>query len=293
MNQESPPKDILFLTKVLPYPLNGGAKVRAYYMLRHLAQNYRVTLVSFIRDDDHPEFNEHLQQYCYAIHTVPIKRSILKDASSLAESLLTRMPAVIVRDRQPAMLRRLAQLVGERDYAIVHADQTEMAQYAQYAADAASNRPAIVLDQHNALYLLVARQAAHEPGWRKVLWRREAGLLRTYEAGLMRHFDHILTVTEEDAVALEKLLPVEEHAGFRQRHTTLPICVDPENQPAVRPKDEGLHILHLGTMFWPPNIEGVWTRSVSRGAATVAGYLLHHCRQRPPKRSQSTCGAWV
>ena len=65
---------ILFLTQVLPYPLVGGAKIRAYYMLRHLAQTHRVTLVSFVREDDRMEDVAHLA-HCAAVHTVPMVRS--------------------------------------------------------------------------------------------------------------------------------------------------------------------------------------------------------------------------
>ena len=43
---------ILLLTQVLPYPLDAGPKVRAYTMLRHLAQRHAVILVSFVRPDD-------------------------------------------------------------------------------------------------------------------------------------------------------------------------------------------------------------------------------------------------
>ena len=79
---------VLFLTQVLPYPLFGGAKIRAYYMLRHLAQTQAVTLVSFVRDDDRPEDIGHLQYYCAAVHTVPMQRSGLKNVAALLESVV-------------------------------------------------------------------------------------------------------------------------------------------------------------------------------------------------------------
>jgi polysaccharide biosynthesis protein PslH len=40
---------VLFLTQVLPYPLDAGPKVRAYYVLRQLSAQHEVTLVSFVR----------------------------------------------------------------------------------------------------------------------------------------------------------------------------------------------------------------------------------------------------
>jgi hypothetical protein len=82
--------NILFLTQVLPYPLVGGAKIRAYYLLRQLAKSHQVTLVSFVRDDDRPEHVAHLRTFCQAVHTVPMARSWVKNVRSLAESVIYR-----------------------------------------------------------------------------------------------------------------------------------------------------------------------------------------------------------
>jgi len=81
---------LLFLTQVLPYPLDAGPKVRAYYMLRHLAGRHRVTLVSFVRPDDRPEYIEHLRTIAHAVYTVPMRRSL---ARNLAAGLGACSPA--------------------------------------------------------------------------------------------------------------------------------------------------------------------------------------------------------
>lgn len=254
---------VLLLTQVLPYPLTGGAKIRAYYMLRHLSQRHEVTLVSFVRDDDTPDAADHLRQYCRAVHTVPMQRSRLRDGLAFVESLFSGRPASIVRDRVPAMQALLRRLARETPFAVIHADQTAMAQYALYAREAYApeRRPQILLDQHNAMYLLVQRQAGYESGMQRLIWQREARLLRRYEIDLVQQFDHILTVTEEDRQALLNLFstprsePLREQ--LRQKFTSLPICVDPADKAPVVYKDQGPNILHLGTMFWPPNVEGV------------------------------------
>jgi hypothetical protein len=85
----------------------------------------------------------------------------------------------------------LARLVRETAFDVVHADQTAMAQYALYARDqsaARGHRLRTLLDQHNAMYLLVARQAALERGPARLIWQREARLFRRYELGLLRDF---------------------------------------------------------------------------------------------------------
>lgn len=252
-------QSVLLLTQVLPYPLTGGAKIRAYYMLRQLAQRREVTLVSFVRDDDPPEAVQHLEEYCRAVHTAPMQRARWRDGLAFAESLVTSQPASIIRDRIPAMLALLRRLARETPFDVVHADQTAMAQYALYARDAhdIALRPYTVLDQHNAMYLLVERQAGYESGPQRRIWQREARLLRRYETELMRQFDHILTVTDEDRRALLNLFGESLRRQLSQKFTSLPICVDPSDKEPVPYKDQGPEILHLGTMFWPPNVEGV------------------------------------
>jgi polysaccharide biosynthesis protein PslH len=249
--------NILFLTQILPYPLVGGAKIRAYYMLRQLVQAHEVTLVSFVREDDRPQDVAHLEQLCAAVHTVPMVRSRGRDGRSLLTSWLTGQPAVIIRDEIKEMHRLLDRLMAEQSFDIVHADQTSMAQYGLYVKEN-GRVPFALLDQHNAMYTLVARQAQQQRTvWQRWLWQREARLLRRYETGLLHRFDAVLTVTAADRERLLALLPAGQQEQMAPRITSIPICVDPESQPMIPWQAAGSQILHLGTMFWPPNVEGV------------------------------------
>lgn len=255
-----PSLKILFLTQVLPYPLFGGAKIRAYYMLRYLAKRNQVTLVSFVREDDQEDAIEHLRLFCSAVHTVPMKRSSRKNGQSLLTSLTKRQPLIIVRDHLPDMDRALLGLTEVSSFDLVHADQTSMAQYALFVRNsyAAEEKPRIVLDQHNALFLVVRRQAEYERGiLKRLLWKREATLLSLYESALLVEFDEIITVTDDDRLALLTLLNMDDQITRQEHITVVPICVDPVTQPALELERSSLNIIHLGTMFWPPNIEGV------------------------------------
>jgi glycosyltransferase involved in cell wall biosynthesis len=229
-------------------------------MLRYLARNHEVTLVSFVREDDRAEDLDHLRQFCKEVYPVKLERSRLKDSQSLVESLIRGIPVVIARDRIPSMESTLQQLVNEVTYDVVHADQTSMAYYGLLAKNfhPPKKKPATLLDQHNALYLVVQRQSHYERSrFMRILWRREARLLEKYEALLLRQYDTILTVTVEDKEALLHLLPEDEVDRREKNIEVIPICVDPADQQMIPLVDQGPRILHLGTMFWPPNIEGV------------------------------------
>gem|GEM_PF-66461 len=302
--------NILFLTQVLPYPLDAGPKVRGYYMLRYLSQRHQVTLVSFVRPDDQPEHIAHLRTIAHAVYTVPIRRSPWLNLRAAAKGLLTGLPIVIARDEMPEMAALLRRLTAETRFDAIHADQLSMSGWGLLAARFAPfalrslrassrlrdpdrsrlrdpDRPRLLLDAHNAIYRLAERMAAEATGLRRLLMRREAAAFRRYEAAMLRAYDAVLTVTHEDRALLLELLGVrsqesgvkgQEAEGSAEfsvpRITVIPICVDPTRvAPVTRsPGHQRTHlptyqstdlppqpptILHLGTMFWPPNVTGV------------------------------------
>ncbi len=187
-----------------------------------------------------------------------MRRSLLRNLRAGAKGLLTGLPMVVARDEMGEMFRLLQRLVGEQRFDVVHADQLSMAGYAMTAAGKPQS-PSALLDEHNAVYMLTRRMAEGERNRLKrgVMWR-EARAFARYEREMMRAFDAVLAVTEEDRQHLLALLPEAEREGLAARMTVAPICVDPEREaPVARAEGGPPTILHLGTMFWPPNVEGV------------------------------------
>ncbi len=250
---------ILFLTQVLPYPLDAGPKIRAYYVLRHLAQQHEVTLVSFVRADDRPEAVAHLATVCHAVHTIPMQRSLLRNVRAAFLSGVTGQPLVVVRDEIVAMRVLLRKLVREQAYDFIHADQVSMAQYALYARRfSPAARPKTVLDAHNALYLIPTRMAEYETNpIKQSLYRREARALARYEAHTYPLFDHVAFVSGEDRQAVLSVMDAARADWLAAHSTLIPICIDPADRALVERVAAPQSILHLGTMFWPPNIDGV------------------------------------
>lgn len=244
---------VLYLTQVLPYPLNTGARVRQYYVLRHLARKHEVTLVSFVRDDDKPEHIAHLKTVCHAVHTVPMVRSRWRDGRAALKGILTRIPIVIARDEIAPMQQTLARLMASESFDVVHADQVSMSKYGLQGRG--SRR---VLDLHNAMYLVTERLAAHETNpIKRVIYQREARALARYEAELCARYDQVTFVTDEDRKLIEQQIT---RWGVRipdRRFTTIPICIDPSDKQPIQPAAQPQRITAMGVMFWPPNAEGV------------------------------------
>jgi glycosyltransferase involved in cell wall biosynthesis len=261
---------VLFLTQVLPYPLDAGPKVRAYYTLRHLAQRHAVSLLSFARPSDPPGAVEHLRTICEAVETIQIQRGRMRDVWHLARSLAGDTPFLIERDRNAEMRRSIrarfksvsvttAGGSGEAPgFDVIHADQLWMAPYALLGASAGGpyRRPAIVLDQHNAVFQVPDRLARHEANpLKRALLAWEARKMARFEARICRGFDHVVWVTDEDRLALAATS--EGRADLPDgRSTVIPICVDTDRPPVVERGTEVRRVTFLGGLHWPPNAEG-------------------------------------
>jgi glycosyltransferase involved in cell wall biosynthesis len=276
---------ILFVTQILPLPLDAGPKVRAYYVLRYLAEaGHDVHLVSFVRPGDTSEHIEVLRRLCGSMEAVPIVRSRLRDARDGVRSLVTRMPFLVLRDDLPAMRDTLRRLTGARSFDAIHADQLWMAPYGMQ-----SDLPIglSVLDQHNAVFQVPRRMAEHHrnPAVRALL-HGESARLEAYEREACRRFDRVAWVTDEDRRAVLR----DEDRG--RRDSVIPIAVDPAARPRMI-RSRPFRVTFLGGLHWPPNREGaawflerIWPRVAQALPAAVFTVLGRDGAKALPRAHQ-------
>jgi len=284
---------ILFLTQVLPWPLDAGPKVRACHVLRYLAQSHQISLVSYVRETDGPDAPDYLRRLCRSVHVVPMHRSRLTDAGFLASSLLRRQSFILARDKRASMGRTLEQVVRtEGPFDVVHADQLWMAAYGLHAAHSlharfwpAAPRPLTVLDQHNACYRIFARLAEGERNRiKRLLLAREARLMACEEAAACAAHDQVVWVTREDADAVATVAR-GLHLRLPNGNTVIPICSDPTTEPALPRTVAACRVTFLGGLHYPPNAEGIlwFAREVfPRVLAHVPDALLTVIGKSPP-----------
>lgn len=238
---------ILLLTQVLPYPPDSGPKIKTFNVLKHLSARHQVYLVSFVRSAAEADRASALLDYCQEVHTVPIQRSAWRNAWFLTRSLLANQPFVIARDESRQMREAIAKLMARERFEVVHADQLNMAQYGLPLHTVRK-----VLDAHNAVWTIFHQMWQNAPpGPKKRALRIEWQKLMRYEGEIGWQFDAILAVSEEDKQALVS-------AGCPEsRFTVIPIAIDTQKTPVVERDPHAQSIIHIGTMFWPPNVEGI------------------------------------
>lgn len=249
---------ILFLSQLIPYPADAGPKVRIFHVLQYLADaGHEITLVAFRRDGDTSEHIAEVGRQCKKVHTVLMRRSRARDVRHLAISILTGQPFLISRDSVQNMHRLVQEVMASQSFDAIHADQLWMAQYALAAngRNRQSSRPKIVLDQHNAVYLIPERlaSATSNPLIRAFL-NLESRKLARYERDTCRKFDQIVWVTQEDRKALAATADGKLQTA---NDLVIPICIDPEEKQPIPRSKKAKRVTFLGGMHWPPNAAGV------------------------------------
>ena len=254
---------ILVLTQVVIYPANSGAKMKTLQVVRHLATQHEIIYCTFARNQQEANGTSELKELCQHIVTVSIRRSHLSDAYFLLSSLLAGDSFLLRRDERKIMHTTVKRLLQEEQIDAVHVDQLNML---RFMPDDWSGK--VVLDEHNAVWQVIERltQGTHNPLKRWFL-QREVRHMRRLEGLACRRADVVLTVSEQDKVALRAV------AGDAATLVVVPITVDVEQFAHARLQrdPEPQRLLSIGTMFWLPNSEGIrwWLRT---------GYVaLHRC----------------
>ncbi|MEW5718933.1 MAG: glycosyltransferase [Chloroflexota bacterium] len=239
---------VLLLTQVLPYPLNAGPKINVFHKLRHLVEQNAITLVSYIRSRQELDYLDALSPYCEAIYTVPLRRSILRDGFAYVRSLLKGEPFLITRDDSRAMRDLVRQLLEARQYALIHIDQINMFQF----VESAQGVPRL-LDEHNATWTIMERLYRVEPlGLRKLALFLEMRQMQRYEGKVCRASDGVLVLSQQDRVALERVIP-----GVPPPIEAVPVAWNLAEQKPISRLPHARGVISIGTMFYPPNVDGV------------------------------------
>ena len=239
---------ILFLTPELPYPPDRGASIRSFNLIKNLAPQHEIHLLSF-STGDLAEAGP-LLDLCSQIETLPAPhRSTLQRLLSI---LLSPLPDMALRLPSLEFEIKLKALLQGEKFDLVQVEAIEMARYIPTVIE--SHRPPpLIFDDINAEYLLQKR--AFETDLRHLRWLGAAysliqwRKLRRYEAWACRRADQVVAVSEADKEALCLLVP------------GLPVSVVPNGvdtryyQPGDGETDGSL--VFTGKMDFRPNVDGV------------------------------------
>ncbi len=157
---------ILFISWWWPYPANNGSKIRIYNLLRQVAGEHEVNLLSFIEPGEASlDQIAHMETFCHSVATVPRPNPQLNKLK-IARGYLSRWPRSMVYTYSGAMDALVKAIAASIPLDIVIASQVDTLRYLP-----GENIPAIVeevevtrlYDHLRRARTLPARFRAHLP----------------------------------------------------------------------------------------------------------------------------------
>lgn len=252
----SPGIKILLLTPQLPYPPDQGTSLRNYHILRGLALEHEIDLLSFVEEgQDEALAREHLVELCERIVTIEAPQRSLRQR--LVRLVTDGRPDMAHRLQSYDFERALEQMLGDKDYDIVQIEGIELAPHIEFVRRRLPTSK-VVFDDHNAEAELQRRMFTTDlrsplrwiPAiYSFIQWRR----LRGFERQAIRGADGVSVVSETDAAHLLSLAP-------EVRLEVIPNCIDVQRYNKLGgPNAESVpsDILFIGKMDYRPNVDAV------------------------------------
>src|SRR5690606_25263232 len=122
---------ILLLTPQLPYPPDQGTSLRNYHILRGLALEHEIDLLSFVEEgQDEALAREHLVELCERIVMIEAPQRSLRQR--LVRLVTDGRPDMAHRLQSYDFERALEQMLGDKDYDIVQIEGIELAPHIEF-----------------------------------------------------------------------------------------------------------------------------------------------------------------
>ena len=243
-------EDLLFLTHRIPYPPNKGDKIRSYHLLKHLIQNYRVHLGTFIDDPDDRQHIDHVKGLCDSTHFAVLKPNIARLRS--LGGLISNQPLTIDYYRDPGLQTWVERVMHELPIKRILVFSSAMAQYVLQAGKVLRIIDFVDIDSDKWL------QYAHGKSWpMRWLYRRESRLLLNYEREVAREFDTSLFVSKAEADLFKQLAPESAaKTGFFNNGVDTDYFSPSRSYPNPYPA-QSLPMVFTGAMDYWPNVDAV------------------------------------
>jgi glycosyltransferase involved in cell wall biosynthesis len=230
-------------------PVDTGGKIRSFNILRHLARQQEVTLLSYYGGRRDPAYEAAIAKElpgAPTIHTAAPENTIAQSLDYLLR-LPSRAPYAVRKFTHPKVRADVSRRLSDGNVDVAVCDFLSASlNFPEHSATP------VVLFQHNVETMLWRRMAATEPlGPRKLSYRIEAGKMEGYETRALQRFQHVIAVSDHDRSEMLTLAP-----GCPI--TVVPTGVD-TTQYQVAPSSSGKPplIVFTGSMDWEPNIDAV------------------------------------
>ena len=230
---------LLVLLPRVPYPLEKGDKLRAFYQIKELSKYHDIYLVALQDTPLHPQALEKIAPYCKEIHL--FKLSWLTKFLGIVYAFFQCLPVQCGYFYSWNAKRKIRKLITQICPDHIYCYMIRMAEYVKkYKASPKT------LDYQDVLSMGMKRRYEKAAWWKKPVFLYEYRALKRYEKNIFPCFTNKTIITHTD----RDLIP---HAQNQYLHV-IPNGIDFEKFIYVN-KEKIYDLIFAGNMSYPPNVD--------------------------------------
>ena len=196
-------QELLYLVHRIPYPPNKGDKIRSYHILKHLSQNHKIHLGTFIDDEKDWEYVEELKKICSETCFVKLDPQVSRIRS--LSGIATNQPLTLPYYQDKGLQKWVNNLLNTRHIKNILVFSSAMAQYVKEP-----NSTHCVIDFVDVDSDKWKQYSKKKPWPLSWLYQRESNLLLEYERKIAGTFDASTFVSETESIFFKNLAPEAE-----------------------------------------------------------------------------------
>jgi len=231
-------------------PVDTGGRVRSYSILKHLARDHDVTLLSYYNGPRDVRYESAIKLDFPGTHTI---WTAIPDSNPIAESLyylrriFKKTPFAVSKFANPTVRQTVITWLSGGRFDVAVCDFLAASQ--NFSGSVATP---CVLFQHNVETMLWQRLESSEANpAKRLVYRIEVSKMKRYESTTLLQFQHVIAVSDHDKQRMMEMSPACSIS-------VVPTGVDAKNVTFFEPAMlEPPKIVFTGSMDWEPNIDGV------------------------------------
>lgn len=231
---------ILFLTYDLPFPLNSGGKIRAYYLIKNLSKSHRITLFSYYRHEEQRRDVAEMEKYCVGVRL--FKRRPPWSWQNIGRCLLTSLPFTAATYYSNSLKEALEKELLDKRYDLVHFESFYPALYLPLVKKLGTKT---LMGNENIEHRLYQRYADSHGFCLRWFLKLEVLRMRFFEENLWRQADINIAVSANDARVIERVT--------KRSCPVIPNGVDPETYQKIITKGDGQSLIFVGSLIYQQN----------------------------------------
>ena len=256
---------LLVVLSRIPFPLEKGDKLRAYYQIKELSKQHDIYLVALYSRSVPSEAMRELTPYCREVHF--LKQHPVRSVVNMAGSLFLGLPLQCGYFYSHRNHKRIDKIIQEVQPDRIYCQLFRMAEYVRHC------RIPKVLDYQDAFSMGMERRAQKAFPLFRPIMRMEGRRIAHYETDIFDDFEHKTMITALDRDCIQH--PMKED-----------IVVIPNGVDFAKYSHEEVEknhdLIFSGNMNYPPNVDA---------AVYLAKEILPELQKRHPQVRLMLAGA--